>query len=208
MAVFNQNQMDRKFRIYDGSSPRNYVNVFQLTPPSLPLKEPRSESTIVPDGGGPSNFMSSYTNDTVAPFAPIAFSLQLLHMPEYLEMLYACGNPLGRSPWVVGGDTWTGVATNAIGTRVDARGNSWSAVPPDDTTLNSRMISLVANNMVVSGVPAGTPLIVEWKGCVINSVNHEPGDGGMMYFMMEGMCYGGIDTTLTDWPAGNESTPS
>jgi hypothetical protein len=133
-----------------------------------------------------------------------------MHMPEALDMLHAIGNPLQRSPWIVGGDTWTGVATNAIGNRIDARGNAFSAVFPDDTVQNQRMISIFANNLLPPNSLAGTPLIVEWKGCVVNTVNHEPGDGGLMYFMIEGMCYGEIVTTLTDWglDPGAESTPS
>lgn len=206
--VDNAHAMDRRFRIYDGSTPRNYINCVQLTPPSMPLTRPRSESTVVGDGGGPGANMTSYVNDVLMPWAPVPISFQVLHMPAALEVLYAFGNVLNRGSWVIGGVTWAGVAANAIGNVVDARGNSWPARAPDDVLQSTRMVSCVANTIVHAGILAGTPLVVEWKGCVINTVNWEPGDGQMLYFNMEGMCYGEIVTDLTDWPAGTECFPS
>ena len=207
MPVSGSGVKDRFFRVYSGDTPAFYVEAIQMVQPTLPLIEPRAPSDLQLDGGRATANMISYISDEAVPFQPIEVSFQVYHTSELLDFVNAFGNWRKLPTWTVGGDTWTGVAIAAMGTRTNSDGVAIAAVPPKDIIQQSNMVNLVVGYQVPADAPTGTAFYAELRGVVITDVQDVP-EGNLMSFQITGQCYGAIDTTLTDWPAGTESIPS
>lgn len=208
MPVSNSGVKDRFFRVYDGASPdRHYVQFYQLEQPSLPMMEPRPTTAIQLDGGRATDYMVTYIDNEQTPFEPIEVTLRVMHMSQALELVDALGNPRRKTNWTVGGHSWVGLATNALGTRQNSDGVNVAALYPKDIQQQTRMVSLCWGYNVPVDAPAGTPFICEAKGVVITNVMDVP-EGQLMYFDITAQIWGQIDPNLTDWPDGIESVPS
>lgn len=207
MPVSSSGIKNRFFRIYDGASPeRHYIQFYQLDQPSLPAKEPRPTTGIQPDGGRMTEFATTFVEDETVPFAPIEATLRVMHMSQALELANV-GNWMERASWTVGGHSWVGLATNAIGTRKNSDGVSIPCLIPQDIPQQTRMLSLVEGILVPGDAPSGTPYFCEWKGIVVKNAQ-SVAEGQMMYFDLTIDIWGEINPNLTDWPDGIESTPS
>lgn len=208
MPVSNSGVKDRFFRVYDGASPtRHYVQYFQLEQPTLPMIEPRPTTAIQPDGGRMTNYAATYIDDETIPFQPIEVTLRVMHMSQSLQLIDALGNPRRKASWVVGADTWVGLATNAIGTRQNSDGVSVSCLYPKDVQQQTRMVSLVWGYQVPADAPSGVSFYCEAKGVVITNVQDVP-EGQLMYFDLTAQIWGEINPRLAAWPAGTESIPA
>lgn len=208
MPVSNSGVKDRFFRVYDGASPsRHYVQYYQLEQPTLPLIEPRPTTAIQPDGGRMTEFAVTYIDNETIPFEPIEVTLRVMHMSQSLQLIDALGNPLRKATWTVGADTWTGLATNALGSRQNSDGVEIPCLYPKDVQQQTRMVSLCWSFNVPVDAPTGTGFFVEAKGVVITNVQDVP-EGQLMYFDITAQIWGEINPTLTAWPTGTESIPS
>lgn len=205
MAEYLSTVVDRFCRIYSGNG--FYATAFQIDQPSIPIMEPRSDYEIQPDGGRMTTHAGTFVTDETAPFRGIEISLRVALMSERLDMIHAIGNPFRNSPWVVGGDTWTGVATNALGTRLDSRGNAVPCVFPPDSVQRQYMVNFCWTNQVQPDATAGTAMYGEARGLFITNATEDP-DGQLIYVTITGMIMGTINPRLTAWPAGTESVPS
>ncbi len=197
---------NRFFRVYDGGSPRKYVQFIQIDQVAFPLITPRPTTAIMADGGRATDYMDSYIEDETVPFQPIEVTLKLLHLSNKLQLLDALGNPLNKASWVIGSDTWVGLATNAIGTRKNSDGVSVACRYPRDSQQVNRMVSCVTGYTVPTDAPGGRGLFSEAKGVVVTNVMDSP-DGQNMFFEITLQIWGEVNPGLTGWPVGVESIP-
>lgn len=207
MAVSVSGVENRFMYVFDGTTPTPFFAKFiQLTQPNVPLVLPRATTGIQTDGGRMTANAATFIEDPTVPFQPIDITLQIAHMSERLEMIDALGNPFNKGSWVVGGDTWAPLATNAIGNRVDASGNTVPALPPKDVPQQNGMVSLVVEYLVPNEATTGTAFYAKLDGFVVTSIEDSI-EGQLAFFNVTGQLWGGI-SVLSALPAGNESTPS
>lgn len=205
MAQFASGIKDTDVRIYSGNG--FFVTLRQLGEiPSLPLTEPRPTTTIQPDGGKMTDWAVTFIDNETIPFEPVEFTIRLMHLPEYLAFVNSVGNPRRVSPWEIFGDTWTGFATNAIGTRQNSTGEDIACLVPADYQQRTRMIQMVVKTGSPADAASGEDFYHSVKGVVVSNAMHQP-DGPNMYVEYTCQCWGAIETDLTDWPTGIESTP-
>lgn len=208
MAVIFTGINERFLRIYDGTTPTPYyVTLFQVGQPDLPGMEPRSETAIQTDGGRMTQYAGTYTPDETVPFQGVPINFTVMSMSEYLDIQRALGNWMRFSSWTVGGDTWLPVAGTAIGNRLNSAGTAVAAVPPKDQVQLNYMVNLAWTEQVPTAATSGVAIYGMAKGVVVNNVTAGT-ENNLNIYNVEGMIYGSIDWTLTDWPAGTESTPS
>lgn len=202
-------QQPKHFDLYvsDGSGTPNYVKFFHYTMPDLPGREDRTETEIELDGGRASDNMAVYTPDETAPFRPVPFDLEIAMLSDAYELADAFGNFFNKSPWTIGGDTWTAVADSAIGTRKNSSGDDVACIAPNDSVLLSKMFNMHGHHVAHPSVSGGDDFIMQYLGCVASSVIIGP-SGPLLKFKVSGMIYGAIGK-VANLPAGwNESIPS
>jgi hypothetical protein len=127
-------------------------------------------------------------------------------MSENKHLYHAMGNPLHLPAWLVAGDTWVGVAQDAIGTRLNSAGSSAPAWYPPDSWDRTHMVQMVVSLTNPGDAPTGTPLFVSYKGvCFYNVMLVSEGNFSRITF--DYRIHGEINPRLTAWPTGNISEP-
>jgi hypothetical protein len=194
-------------RIYDGTSPTQWsVELFQYNVPDMPLSEPRPGMETQLDRGRANDHVINIVDDEAIPFNPIEGSLNLAYMSENKHLYHAMGNPLHLPAWLVAGDTWVGVAQDAIGTRLNSAGSSAPAWYPPDSWDRTHMVQMVVSLTNPGDAPTGTPLFVSYKGvCFYNVMLVSEGNFSRITF--DYRIHGEINPRLTAWPTGNISEP-
>jgi len=207
MPVSNSGVKDRFFRVYDGGSPRKYVQYFQMEQPTLPTMAPRPTTAIQLDGGRMTEYAVTYIDNEQIPFEPIEVTFRVMHMSQSLQLVDALGNPWAKTTWTIGAHTWVGLGTSSLGVRYNSDGLAIPALYPKDVQQQTRMVSVCWGYNVPVDAPAGTPFVCEAKGVVVTNVQDVP-EGQLMYFDVTAQIWGEINPNLTDWPTGTESIPS
>ena len=198
---------DFDFRAYDGTPVTPfYLPVTQLEPITFTLAPPRP-GTRVRLGGGKAtvgNIVTLIENEAVI-FDPIPFTARFSLQSEALDLIAAFGNPLGKSPWTVGGDTWVPVTTANIGTRKNSKGTAIAAPGPKDQVQLDGMYNLEFINAVPNDAPSGVVFGATLKGCVTQTIEHAVEDQEI-FITLNGLVFGEIDASITAFTTGNEST--
>jgi hypothetical protein len=194
-------------RIYDGTAVTPFfVQATFLDPPTLPVLPPRPETTVIIGGGrAETGNIASVIADESPIFQPLPFSLRIALQSERLGVLDALGNPRGLATWTVGSDTWTPVATADIGTRNNSSGTAVVLPGPKDQDQIDGMYNIVALNSVPGDAPLGVVFATELKGCVTITVDQVV-EAPQVFLAVSGVCYGAIDSQITAFPTGTEST--
>ena len=208
MPVSASTLPQRNFRIYDGTTPTPfYVEAFQFTNrPVIPLKAPTATTGIQMDSGAMTNFAATFVEDDSVSHQPMDITFSILHMSEYLELIKAIGDPLETGTWTVGGDTWTGLAVSALGTRKNSNGDDIACLVPAVSHLQSHMVTLVEKIAARDDAVGGSDFYAQAKGVVITMMEHAE-EGQLLTFSCTGQIWGAVGQ-IAGWPAGNESTPS
>lgn len=206
MPIPGYQQKHSFIRIISGNG--FYVDLVQYTNPDWPTEPPRTSTGRQLDSGRMSNNVITFTEDEGVPFDPITTTFDTAVLPNQIEMLNAFSNAFNKSPWVIGGDTWQGFATNNIGQRLDSEGNAWDCLYPQDASLRNRMVAVVMQLAVPNDAPGGSPFFTRYDGVAFHTPSFRRAENVVMcQFQVE--IWGGINNNLTDWPAGlTESTPT
>jgi len=205
MVSYIQQPKHRNLYIYDGTATPYYVQFFHYSQPDFPGGESRTETEIELDGGRATANMAVYTPDETVPFRGEPFDIEIAMISNAYDLIHAFGNYFNISPWTIGGDTWTAVADNAIGTRKNSSGTNIACVAPNDSVLLSKMFNMYDDNTAHPSVAGGNGFIMQYLGCVAQKVVIGT-SGPLMKFKVSGMIYGQI-SKIAALPSGNESTP-
>lgn len=206
MASVNT-QPNFDLRIYDGTAVTPFfVQATFLDPPTLPLAEPRPDTSVILGGGrATAGNIASIIPDEAPIFQPIPFSMRIALQSERLGVIDAFGNPRNLGSWTVFGDSWVPQPPASIGNRTNSTGTGVLAPGPKDQLQIDGLFIVEALNAVPADAPAGVVFHVRLNGCVTISytmVVEEP----QVFVALECACYGAIDSTGTAFTTGAEST--
>ena len=180
----------------------NFVEVTLISPPDLPWTEPLAPTTtFLPGGKADANNLLNYVADETPTFEPIPFSLSVIIDTGVINAL---GNPRRDATWDVYGTTFVPVTVANIGTRFDSLAQSIAMPGPGHQVMLNYMYNLEGENAVPPG-GSGSAIYTRWLGCVTLGAT-EALDGERRVVNIDGVVFGGIDTTATAFTTGTELT--
>lgn len=200
-------QQNFTFRVYDGTAVTPfYVEATFLDPPTLPLIAPRPETNVVLGGNkATAGNITTVVPDESVIFTPIPFSIRFALQSEAVELLDAFGNPRGKASWTVGGDNWIPVTVANIGTRVNSLGAAVATPGPADSVQINGLYNIEILNAVPANAPAGVVFAASLKGCVTTTVAQVT-EEIQVFITLDGLIFGEIDSEITAFTTGTQST--
>jgi hypothetical protein len=194
---------DTEYRIYDGSTPPNYVvGRYIQTGDSIPGSPPRPAERTYLDRGQGNSFTRRLSEDDTVIFDAVPFTINFMLNEGMLDFIRALGNPDGASPWTVGGVTFTPVTT--IGSRINGRGDLVVCPLPADAVRRNFLIDIY----IKFGAPpaGGTDRFQKLRGIAVDqySILQDP---PAIRVTWQGMCYGAMGDANAFPVGGVEVTP-